>query len=249
MTIEELIDYVQQDLTMSCALPKILPDMEIRRLAMKDAMPWFYENYSSAVLKVYYVIPRKNFQRDPGTGYSCAILPDEIQTVTWLFPVTDRSLFQLGVNAPNLSINLGVTNQPYLSSYVTTVGELGVYKTIIDGFSDVLNTLSKHTLKFDFNFNSKQLNILTSLTTNVIAEAYCKIDAEDLFNSDKFRRYLLGLSKRQLGNLLTRYNFQLPGGIQLNGDAIRLEGVEELEKVRDEVKGESQSSWFFMVKR
>jgi hypothetical protein len=34
------------------------------------------------------------------------------------------SLFQLGLNTPNLSVNLGVTNQPYLSSYVTTIGEL-----------------------------------------------------------------------------------------------------------------------------
>ena len=64
--------------------------------------------------------------------YNYVNVPCEIQTVVYLYEVRGDSLFQLGINSPNLSVNLGVTNQPYLSSYVTTIGELGVYKTILD---------------------------------------------------------------------------------------------------------------------
>ena len=45
LAIEELIDFVQQDITVGCALPKTLPDTEIRRFAETRALKWFYQNY------------------------------------------------------------------------------------------------------------------------------------------------------------------------------------------------------------
>ncbi len=249
MTTAELIDYVQMDLTMSCSLPKILPDAEIQRLAMKDALPWFYENYYPSVIKGYYLVPKCNMETEEFTKYKYIQLPEDIQNVTWVYTMHSRSMFELGVNAPNLSVNLGVTNQPYLSSYATTVGELGVYKVVIDNFADMMNQLSKHTMKFDYNFGSKRLHILTDMPCDIVLEAYMRIPAEDMFEYDKYRRYVLGLSKKQLGRMLTRYSFNLPGGVQINGDAILSEGEEDLQKVREEIKAESAPSWFFMVKR
>lgn len=257
MTIEELIDFVQQDLTMSCALPKILPDAEIRRLIVDVAMKWFYINSQYAVQKIYYLVKKEAFQCDPATNYKFVKLPCEIQNIIWVYPLTDNSLFQLGISAPNLSINLGVTNQPYLSSYTTTVGELGVYKVVIDYFADVLNQLSKHTLKFDYNMNTNRFHLLTGIDstvnspngTNLILEAYAKIPAEDLYEYEKFRQYAVALARRQQGRLLTRYVYQLPGGYQVNGEQLLQEGNEEVKKVEDEIKGMSQSAFFFMVKR
>lgn len=249
MTIPELIDYVQMDLTMSCALPKILPDAEIQRLAMKDALPWFYEHYYPSVIKGYYLLPRELMNTEECTRYKYIQLPDDIQNVTWLYNMRSRSMFELGVNAPNLSVNLGVTNQPYLSSYATTVGELGVYKVIIDNFADMLNQLSLHTMKFDYNFGSKRLHILTDMKCDAIIEAYIKIPAEDMFEYDKFRRYVLALSKKQMGRMLTRYSFNLPGGVQINGEAILAEGEADLVQIRQEIKDESANSWFYAVKR
>lgn len=249
MSIPELIDYVQMDLTMSCALPKILPDAEIQRLATKDALPWFYENYYSAVIKGYYLVPRNTMNTEEFTKYKYIQLPEDIQNVTWVYSMHSRSMFELGVNAPNLSVNLGVTNQPYLSSYATSVGELGVYKVVIDNFADMLNQLSKHTLKFDYNFGAKRLHILTDMPEDIVLEAYMRIPPEDMFEFDKYRRYVLGLSKKQLGRMLTRYSFNLPGGVQINGDAILSEGEEDLRQIREEIKNESAPSWFWAVGR
>lgn len=257
MSISEIIDFVQQDLTMSGALPKILPDNEIRRVIVDIGMKWFYQNYQYAVQKVYYLVKQEAFQSDPATNYKYVKLPCEIQNIIWVYPIRDTALFQLGISAPNLSVNLGVTNQPYLSSYTTTIGELGVYKVVIDYFADVLNQLSKQTLKFDYNFNTNRFHLLTGIDstvngpngTNLILEAYCQIPAEDLYDNENFRRYATALSRRQLGRLLTRYDYQLPGGFQIRGDQILQEGDTEVKKVEDEIKGQSQSAFFFMVKR
>lgn len=248
MTLVEIVDYINSDLTMSGALPCILPQDEIKRLVIKDALPWFYENYQWSVIKGYYLIPQENLKSEQFSKYKHITLPDEIQNIVWVYGLESRSLFELGVSAPNLSVNLGVTNQPHLSSFTTTVGELGVYKTVIDGFADMLNKLSKHTLKYDFNFGSKELHLLTYVDNDLIVESYIQIPKEDLFEVDKFRRYALALSKLQMGRMLTRYNFSLPGGIQMNGDAIKAEGQEELDKVREEIKGQSTTAWFFTAR-
>jgi hypothetical protein len=258
MTLDELIHDVEMFITMSGALPKILPRLELERIIVNEAIPYFHENYHQSLIKEYIYIPRDMFTTEQYTKYNYVQLPCHVQSVTWLYMVENRSMFSLGVSAPDLSVNMGVTNQPYLSSYATTVGELGVYKVVIDSFSDMLNQLSKNTLKYDYNFASNQLNILTSIgqtpysytSSSVVAEVYSHIPNEDLFDLDHFRRYVRAKANMQLGRLLLRYDYTQPGGVKINSDAVLSEGKTDLDKVVEEMdKLKSNSSFFFMVKR
>jgi hypothetical protein len=127
LTIEEFIDRIQTEISVSCALPKTLPDANVRQIIESRALPWFYRSYQYSVQKMYFLIRKEAFVAEEFTKYNYVNVPCEIQSVSYLYEVRGQSLFQLGINTPNLSVNLGVTNQPYLSSYVTTIGELGVY--------------------------------------------------------------------------------------------------------------------------
>jgi hypothetical protein len=249
LTIQELVDVVQNDLTISCALPKLLPDMEVRRIAENIAAPWFYQNYQYSLSKIYYYVHHKAFETEEWTKYRYIQLPCEIQSITWIYQVRDTNLMSIGINSPNLSINMGVSNQPYVSSVVSTIGELGVYKTILDSFSDMLNQLSKHTVKFHYNQMMNRLNILTSLKSSLILEAYANVDKEALYADPLFIRYIIGYSKKQLGAMMSRYNFNLPGGVQYNADSLISEGNDEVTKVEEEIKGMSNSAFMYMVKR
>ena len=248
-TIEELIDFVQNEITIGCALPKHLPDSEVRRIIETRALPWFYRKYQYAVQKMYFLIKKEAFFTDEFTKYRYVNVPCEIQSVTYLYEVRNSSLMQLGINTPNLSVNLGVTNQPYLSSYVTTIGELGVYKTAIDTLSDMLNQLNKYTLRYNFNQLQHRLHILTNVEHDVIMEAYANILPENLFTDDLFIKYVVGWAKVQYGNLTGRYDFTLPGSIKINSGDMITQGKEEIKEVEEEVKGMSDSSFFIMVKR
>jgi hypothetical protein len=248
-TMEELIDLVQNELTISCALPRTLPDANIRQIVETRALNWFYRNYQYGVQKLYYYIHKEAFYTEEWSKYRYIQLPCEIQTVNWLYENRGDSLFQLGINTPNLSVNLGVTNQPYLSSYVTTIGELGVYKTVLDSMSDMLNQLNKYTLKYHFNQLNHRLNILTNVKYDVIVEAYANIPKENLFKDDLFFKYVVGYAKIQLGNLVGRYDFQLPGSVKINASDLVSQGKEEVKEVEDEVKGMSTSSFFILVKK
>lgn len=248
-TIEEFVDFVSNELTISCALPKTLPDAEIRRIIETKAMPYFYRSYQFAVQKIYYMIKRDAFFTEEFTKYRYVDMPCEIQSVIYLYEVRSESLYQLGLNTPNLSVNLGVSNQPYLSSYVTTIGELGVYKTILDSMSDMLNQLNKYTLKHHYNQLHHRLQILTDVKYDVIVEAYANIPAQYLFKDDLFIKYVTGLSKVQLGNLVGRYDLTLPGGVKINSADLVSQGKEEVKEVEEEIKGQSNSSFFFLIKK
>jgi hypothetical protein len=53
----------------------------------------------------------------------------------------------------------------------------------------------------------------------------------------------------QLGNLVGRYDFSLPGGVKINAADLVSQGKEEIASVEEEIKGQSNSTWFYMVKR
>jgi hypothetical protein len=248
-TIEEMIDLVQTELTISCALPKTLPDASVRQIIENRALPWFYRWYQYSVQKIYYLIRKEAFYTDEFTKFRYVEVPCDIQSVIWLYEVRDQSLFQLGINTPNLSVNLGVTNQPFLSSYVTTISELGVYKTLLDNMSDMLNQMNKYTLKHHFNQLNHRIHILTNVKYDVIMEAYANIPREKLFMDDLFYKYCVGQAKVMLGNMVGRYDWQLPGAVKINSADLISQGKEEIKEVEEEIKGQSNSSFFIMVKK
>lgn len=249
LSIEEFIDSINTELTVACALPKTLPDQAIRQIIEKRALPWFYRSYQYASQKMYFLIMKEAFQAEEFTNYRFVDVPCEIQSVTYLYEVRSASLFQLGINTPNMSVNMGVTNQPYLSSYVTTIGELGVYKSMLDNMSDMLNQMNKYTLKYQYNQLNHRLHILTNVEHNVIMEAYADIPRENLFRDDLFFKYVTGYAKQQLGNMLGRYDYKLPGGVTINHSDLISQGKEEVKEVEESVDGMTNSSFFFMVKK
>lgn len=247
--IEELIDFIQSDICVFGTLPRNLPDAAIRQFIETRALPWFYQNYQYAVSKMYYKIDKEAFNQEEWTRYSYITLPCEIQSVTWVKMIKNTKLLQLGINTPSMSINLGVTNQPYLSSYVTTIGELGVYKTMIDNLSDMLDQLSLFTAKYHYNQLTHRLNILTGVRSNLILETYVNIPEENLFTDQYFIKYVTGWAKQQQGRMLGQFDFTLPGGVKYNASDMISQGKEEMKEVEDEIRQQSTSSWMIMIKK
>ena len=115
--------------------------------------------------------------------------------------------------------------------------------------SDMLNQLNKYTLKHHFNQLNHRIHILTNVNYDVIMEAYANIPRENLFRDDLFYRHVLGNSKIMLGNLVGRYDFTLPGGVKIQAADLVTQGKEDVQAVEDEIKGQSDSAWFYLVKK
>jgi hypothetical protein len=247
ITVEQIIDIIQADLTVSGLLPKILPDIEIKRLIKEHSLEFFYKNYQFATQKVFYLLKPDFLQTEQFTKYQYLVLPTEFEGITRILYVDDTNLFRLGIQAPYLSINLGVTNQPFLTSFVTTAGELSVYRSIISYFSDEINKLTKQTVKHYFNHINKRLNFLTKLESKtMVLEAWVRIQEEELFDLQLFKDYSIGLSKAKMGEVIGRLNFNMPGNFQYNAADIIAQGEKLMDGVKEQIKGESTVAWFIM---
>jgi hypothetical protein len=250
ITLEQLIDIVQQDLTFTGALPKVLPDQEVKRLIKEIALEWFYKNYMFAVQKFYYFLNYNWAMREAYAHFQYFQLPEEVENITKMVKIDNPSMFRLGIQAPNLSINLGVTNQPFLTSFVTTAGDLALYRSTISYFADEINKLTKNTIMHSFNPINKRLNILSEITdgSNLMLECWVRIQEEELFDFEMFKRYVIGLSRQRMGQLIGRFNFNMPGNFTYNAADIISDGKEMVEKVETFVKEQSTTSWFKMAR-
>jgi hypothetical protein len=49
--------------------------------------------------------------------------------------------------------------------------------------------------------------------------------------------------------MVGRYDWTLPGSVKLNAADLVTQGKEEVQAVEEEIKNQSSSSWFYMVKK
>lgn len=78
----------------------------------------------------------------------------------------------------------------------------------------------------------------------IIVEAYRILDPNtftDVYNDYFLKKYATALIKKQWGNNLKKFEgVQLPGGVTLNGQKIYDEAVDEINQLKEEVKGTYQ---------
>jgi hypothetical protein len=246
MTIDQLVDIVQADLTLSGLFDKILPDLEIYRLVREEALDWFYKNYQFSKIKMFYFLEKSFMTTEQYSRNQYLILPPEVEDIVRIVKIDNPTLFRLGIQAPNLSINMGVTNQPFLTSFVTTAGELGVYRSVISNFADQINKMTANTIRFNYNHINKRLNFLTTIDTDMMLEVYSRIEEEEMFDNVYFKQYLIGLCNVRLGQALGRLNFNMPGNFQYNAADIITQGQLKMDTIVEKVKGESTVAWFIM---
>jgi len=246
MTIDQLVDIVQADLTMTGLFDKILPDLEIYRLVREEALEWFYKNYQFSKIKIFYFLDRNFLTTEQYHRNKYLILPPEVEDIVRIVKVDNPTMFRLGIQAPNLSINMGVTNQPFLTSFVSTAGELGVYRSVISNFADQINKMTANTLRFNFNHINKRLVFLTTVEVDLMLECYVRIEEEELFDHVYFKQYITGLSQMRMGQAVGRFNFNMPGNFQYNAADMISQGKEKMDAVVEKVKSESNVAWFIM---
>jgi hypothetical protein len=237
------------ELTISGQLPKDVPEKEIRRI-INESLEWFYFHYKYANYKDYYYVSEDMMKRDSHISNTFEVeLPCDIFNVVYAYAVNRSDLFQLGVYAPDLRIGLGVTSQPYLTSYITSIAELTVTRVSVQSFGEMLKKLSRNTVRWDWDQNGRRFHLLSNLpqfSSELVLEVYRKVAPENLFEDTYFRRYVYAYGKRQLGMILSRYDFQLPGNFKYNFDTILRYADEELNQVREEIKAMTKGSFIRM---
>jgi len=241
MTTDELIQMVNDEITVSGSLPYSIPQKEMERI-IRQAENWFYVNYGPAVETTYYVLPRNLFAQKDWKATRSVLLPDCVVSIQDVRDFTGGGI--LGTVDTDFSDNRLIASELFLSPFQSD--DL-VLRTAQYSYWDLTKCFILERYAFDFNRNTKRLKILgRDPKRNVYILTYTKIEDYKLYDDWFFQRYITSQAKISLGRLLGTFTFNLPGGIQVDASTIKDEGQTELAEIKQRIDDENSPDWFYI---
>ena len=241
MTLDELVELTQDELTVSSGLPNSISPREIERI-IKNAERWFFINYKNAVESDFYIIPHSYFESQEFKNRRYVQLPDCVMTISDFREIRGGS--RIGIVDRDITENKIIASELFLSS---VTGSDLVMRTAQYAYWDLTKAYFLDTIAYTFNQNTKRIKISgRNPRTSSIIKCFSKIPQESLYDDDLFIRWVFGKSKIALGYMYTLYTYQLPGGVTINGSILKDAGEKELQEVKDQIDKESPPDWFLL---
>jgi hypothetical protein len=242
MTRDELIQDIQNELTFAKALPYSIPEQEIVRI-ITIAERYFYDNWRHAVEPHYLLVPREVFSNDLFKRDRAILLPDCVQFVHQVREAKGGTIF--GTMDQDFADSKFIGSEIFLTPFI---GESIMYRTVLFSFLDLTKAFTIDTLAYDYNKNTKKLTILgRTPSVPTVVQVAKKIDPQYLYEDELFQRYVRAKAKIRLGDLLTSFDYNLPGGVKINYTTMVTKADAELTSVMEMMKGENSADWMFLV--
>jgi len=249
--VTELADEV----TGSCMIPMNLPRKEVNNI-VKRAKKWFYKNYEYSVRENFMVLPIGLFSSDHFKKTRSLTLPSMQLTGELAGGGEVWSVYGLGETGSKWggTTDVNFTQGDFAVERMMAGGSNGTgaavgaenlqYYVINQSFFDLARQIIDNPLSYDYSQLTHELKFTgESPSRDVILEVYETIPECALFDDEIFFRYCAAKIKISLGQKLAIFGYTLPGNISINPDVIKDMGVEELDKVIEEIKSDEGTDW------
>lgn len=243
----ELIDYCLR--TLGAPVIEINVDDEQLEDRLDEALQFYQEYHSDAVTRAFlkYQVTQENLDTKE------IELPDSVISINRLLHVSNSNSnnfmfdvkYQMHMN-DLYSLGRG-RGDAGLVNYAMNKEYLGLMEHV----------LGRNSQQVSYARHKNTLRILTDWDKIIVPgewlviECYQTIDPEtytEVYNDMALKRYLTALIKRQWGlNLIKFQGMQLPGGVQLNGQAIYESAAAELTTLEQEWADKYQTPVDFYI--
>lgn len=240
MTRAELALDIKQELTLAQALPYSIPLQEIERI-ITNAERFFYDNWRHAVEPRYLLIPNELLSSEQYKRSRTIRMPDCVQFVHEVKEPKGGSMF--GTIDRDFSEQKFIGSDIFLTPFI---GESLVYRTVLFSFLDLTKNFILDTVAFDYNKNTKCISVIGRTPTKMVVQVSKKIEEQYLYEDEMFQRYVRAKAKVRLGELLTSFDFNLPGGVRPNYNTFVTKADAEFAAVLEMMKGENTPDWIFL---
>jgi hypothetical protein len=243
MTKQELIDYVNREITASAAIPFSVPPIEIERIIDLEQR-WMYREYRDAVQDAWYVLDKHYYLTDEWKHTRTFQLPPCVLAIRYVYEMTSGQRV-FGIHDPDLTFDRLMAADLYLTPLSS---DQITYRTIQWSFWDLAKQFNLKDIQHHFNINTHRLIITgrdpaESLWVTTLNE----IPKEDLYEDPVFIKWIIAKAKIQLARIIGTFNYTLIGGVQINYADIRAEGKEELTELKEKIRTDSPADWFMMI--
>lgn len=247
------VNEIADDVTGSCMIPMSLPKKEVQNI-VKNAKKWFYKNYEYSVKENFMVLPVALFSSNQFINKRAFTLPgpdpitggNEVYSVYGVFETGSRWGGSMDINFTqgDFSMERILMGGMYGGSNTGAAAENLQAYVINESFYDLARQIIQNPISYHYNQLTHELKFTGETPKkDIILEIYETIPECALFADEAFFRYCAAKVKISLGQKLSIFGFALPGNIEVNADAIKGLGEEELEKVIEEIKTDEGTDW------
>ena len=242
MTKQELIDWIKAELTVSGSLKlDQIKDEEIDRIIENEKIYVHREWRDAVELKMAIMNPQA-FRTEEFRLSRTIQLPDCVFGIHDFREIKDGSRL-FGINDPDLRMERVMGSDLWLSPFSSDVI---VSRTISYSWFDLARSFTLIDMQFKFNINTHRLQVVGhDPVAPVLIRAYVAIDDGDLYNDPMFRKWVCAKCKIQLHRILKTFETNLIGGTSIS-TILMDQGKEEIEEVKEWVKGKDCPDWFLL---
>lgn len=242
----DFIEFVKSEIAGSCALPFELPDERIPQIIYKSAL-FFYEWLDDSTEERWLSVNTSEFNMET-SGNPVIQFDGSIQAVTMVMhnnSSASGSVCSYLRTNPIMSLgsvsNFFRTSQPDYNFYKNNYDRN--FYSVSDGLARVYEaetyrTIFKESVLFNYNVNTQKFvafNISDKTSLGIRVERRIPL-ADGLYNNRLFIDYVVAHGKKELSTILGTFTYQLPGEVTINYDLLRSEGIEEMDKIKQEIK-------------
>lgn len=242
MTLSELVDLVQAELSVSGALSINLEDKEIERIINQEKK-FFYMNCRDAYEDQIAVMNPCCFRTPEFKNSRSIQLPECVYGIREFREIKDgQRLF--GINDPNLNMEQVMNTDMWLSPFsADTISS----RTINYSWFDLARSFTLLQIQFHFNIATHRINVIgRNPRYPVLIRAMVGIPEEELYDYYYFQRWIIAKSKMQLHRKLKTFSANVIGGVQVT-DSLWNEGQEEIKEIKEYFDNTTPADWLIMV--
>ncbi len=163
-------------------------------------------------------------------------MPSNVMSVIKIFPFTDKAALNLFDVRYQLRLNdLYDFSSTSIIHYDMTLRHLDLLDHILVGERPLRFNQHKNRLYIDMDWQHD-----VEAGDYIVIECYRKLDGStftDVFDDIFLKKYLIQLVKRQWGsNLIKFQGVAMLGGVQMNGEQIYTQALEEIQKLEEQIQ-------------
>ena len=242
MTKLEFIQRIVGEITASASIPYTIPTPEIERIIDKE-MRFLYREYRELIQDKIYIINKSYYQSPEWRATRTFQMNKCTEGIKQVVELTGGSRV-FGINDPDLNFDRLMASDLYLTPLSS---DQITYRTIQWSFWDLARAFNLRDINHDFNPNTHRL-IITGRTpiNSLMVLALDQIPLEDAYEDTIVLDWMIAKAKLSLARILGTFNFQLIGNVTINFEQIRTEGTNELDALKEKIKGDNPPDWFIM---
>lgn len=145
-----------------------------------------------------------------------------------IFDSTNDLIFRQQMSPYGYSL-MGINSNLYVYEVCAKMVEQTAWQSVMGESMPFRYNNATHTLILNKELKDE--------TVSLMLQCDCNVDVQKLYIDDLFIQFVCGRCKQELRRLLGGHTFQLPGDVQINVDELCANCNEEVQEVKDILKG------------